>query len=105
MAEGGRLARAKLQSISSNGGLLRLQHQLSAGDLVEIAFHARSGAIHGIAEMLHPTLQLRRACLQPFRFIALPDDDHRNLHRALHSALSHGPENPVSQPAQASSLF
>src|SRR5208337_2946397 len=55
MAEGGLRERAKLQSISINGGLLQLQHELSTGDFVEIAFHTRSGAIHGMAEMLHPT--------------------------------------------------
>ncbi len=77
LAEGGQRARAKLQSISVNGGLLQLQQELSAGDFVEIAFHTRSGAIHGMAEMLHPTRKFQSACLQPFRFIALGDDDHR----------------------------
>jgi hypothetical protein len=71
MAEGGQRARAKLQSISINGGLLQLQHELSTGDFVEIAFHTRSGAICGMAEMLNPTRKFQSACLQPFRFIAL----------------------------------
>ena len=87
MAEGGQRARAKLQSISINGGLLQLQHELSTGDFVEIAFHTRSGAICGMAEMLHPTRKYQSACLQPFRFIALGDDDHRKLRMALDSAL------------------
>ena len=60
MAEGGQRARAKLQSISINGGLLQLQQQLSTGDFVEIAFHTRSGAIHGMAEMLQPTRKFRK---------------------------------------------
>jgi hypothetical protein len=86
-AQGGQRARAKLQSISFNGGLLELQHELSAGDFVEIAFHSRSGPIYGMAEMLHPTCKFQTACLQPFRFIALADDDHRKLRMALDSAL------------------
>jgi len=98
MAEGGQRARAKLQSISVNGGLLHLQQELSAGDFVEIAFHTRSGTIHGMAEMLQPMLQLRRACLQPFRFIALADGDHRKLRMALDSALDRNFQDPASEP-------
>jgi hypothetical protein len=95
--EGGQRARAKLQSISVNGGLLLLQQELSPGDFVEIAFHTRSGAIHGMAEMLSPTGRLKTACLQPFRFIALADDDHRKLRRALESALDRSFLDPVSE--------
>jgi hypothetical protein len=100
MAEGGQRARAKLQSISINGGLLQLQRELSTGDFVEIAFHTRSGAIHGMAEMLHPTRKLQSACLQPFRFIALGDDDHRKLRMALDSALDRSFLDPVSERLQ-----
>jgi len=85
-SEGGERARAKLQSLSITGGLLQLQQQLSAGDFVEIAFHTRSGPVHGMAEMLQPVRKFQTACLQPFRFIALGDDDHRKLRMALDSA-------------------
>lgn len=97
MAEGGLRARAKLQSISINGGLLQLQRELSVGDFVEIAFHTRSGAVHGMAEMLHPTRKFQSACFQPFRFIALADDDHRKLRMALDSALDRSFLDPVSE--------
>jgi hypothetical protein len=105
LAEGGQRARAKLQSISVNGGLLQLRQELSAGDFVEIAFHTRSGAIHGMAEMLHPTRKLQSACLQPFRFIALADDDHRKLRMALDSALDRSLLDPVSAQLQTPSGF
>ena len=82
-AESGERARAKLQSLSINGGLLQLPIAMSAGDFIEIAFHTRSGPIHGMAEMLPPTRKYQSACLQPFRFIALGDDDHRTLRMAL----------------------
>jgi hypothetical protein len=101
MAESGQRARAKLQSISVNGGLLQLPQELSAGDFVEIAFHTRSGPIHGMAEMLHPTRMLRSACLQPFRFIALADDDHRKLRMALESALDRSLRDQVSEQLHA----
>ncbi|MGP0099054.1 MAG: PilZ domain-containing protein [Terriglobales bacterium] len=104
-AEGGQSARAKLQSISVNGGLLQLQRELSAGDFVEIAFHTRSGPIHGMAEMLRPTRKYESACLQPFRFIALADDDHRKLRMALDSALDRVVLDPVSERAQSPPRF
>jgi len=97
MAEGGQRARAKLQTISITGGLLQLQHELATGDFVEIAFHTRSGAIRGMAEMLHPTRKYQSACLQPFRFIALGDDDHRKLRMALDSALDRRFLDPASE--------
>jgi hypothetical protein len=100
LAEDGRRARAKLQSISINGGLLQLQQQLSTGDFVEIAFHTRSGAIHGMAEMLQPTSGLDNAHLQPFRFIALADDDHRKLRRALDTAVDRSFLDPFSEQLQ-----
>ena len=100
MAEGGQRARAKIHSISVNGGLPQLQHELSIGDFVEIAFHTRAGAIHGMAEMLQPTRKFQSACLQPFRFIALADDDHRKLRMALDSALDRSFLDPVSEQLQ-----
>jgi hypothetical protein len=100
MAEGGQRARAKLQSISITGGLLQLQCELSTGDFVEIAFHTRSGAIHGMAEMLHPTHKIQSACLQPFRFIALGDEDHRKLRMALDSALDRSFLDQVAEHVQ-----
>lgn len=95
-AESGERARAKLQSISITGGLLQLPQQLSTGDFVEIAFHTRSGPVHGMAEMLQPVRKFQSPCLQPFRFIALGDDDHRKLRMALDTALDRSFLDPVS---------
>jgi hypothetical protein len=103
--DGGQRARAKLQSISTNGGLLELQQKLSTGDFVEIAFHTRTGAIHGMAEMLHPTRKLKSAFLQPFRFIALADDDHHKLRTALDSALDDTFIKQVYEPLKTTPKF
>jgi len=105
MAEDGQRERAKLQSISVNGGLLQLPHELSPGDFVEIGFYTRSGAVHGMAEMLSPTRKFQSACLQPFRFVALADDDHRKLRMALDSALDRSFLDPVSEQLQSRSGF
>jgi len=86
-AQGGQRSRAKLQSLSITGGLLQVPQELLTGDFVEIAFHTRSGPIHAMAEILQPTRKYQSACMQPFRFVALGDDDHRKLRMALDSAL------------------
>jgi hypothetical protein len=100
MADGGQRASAKLQSISVTGGLLQLQHELSAGDFVEIAFHTPAGAIHGMAEMLPPARKFQSACFQAFRFIALGDEDHSRLRMALEAALDRGLLGPASEQTQ-----
>jgi hypothetical protein len=81
----GQRSRAKLYSISVTGGLLKLAKPLSHGDFVEIGFQTKVGAVIGMAEMLSPTRRATDGSLQPFRFIALGDDDHRNLRMALQS--------------------
>jgi hypothetical protein len=105
MAEGGHRARAKLQSISVTGGLLHLVRQLTAGEFVEIAFQTRAGAICGMAEMLQPFNVQQKACMQPFRFIALEDEDHRKLCMALDSAMDHTFRELISDQPQAPPSF
>ncbi|HYL15224.1 MAG TPA: hypothetical protein VEV41_19455 [Terriglobales bacterium] len=83
----GQRTKAKLQTISTTGGLLHLARALEQGDFVEVAFQTKSGPVHGMAEMLSPTRKLIEGYLQPFRFIALGDDDHRKLRIALDSVL------------------
>jgi hypothetical protein len=76
--EDGQRAKGKLQTISVTGGLLRIAKALHQGEFVEIAFQTDSGPVHGMAEMLNAT-RATDGVLQPFRFIALGDDDHRAL--------------------------
>jgi hypothetical protein len=85
MLEDGKRARGKLQTISVTGGLLRLAQSLSQGDFVEVAFQTQSGPIQGMAEMLHPMRSANEGVLQPFRFIALGDNDHRTLRMVVDS--------------------
>lgn len=79
MLEDGQRAKGKLQTISITGGLLRMAKALEQGDFVEVAFQTQSGPVRGMAEMLSPMRTAMDGALQPFRFIALGDDDHRNL--------------------------
>src|SRR5215475_14764453 len=81
--EDGRRTKAQLQTISATGGLLQLPHSLGNGDFVEVAFQTQSGPVHGMAEVLSPTKKLADSVLQPFRFVAIEDDDHRRLRTSL----------------------
>jgi len=77
--EDGQRAKAKIQTISVNGGLLQLAQALEEGDFVEVAFQTTSGPVHGMAEMLHPRQISANSILQAFRFVALDDEDHSTL--------------------------
>jgi hypothetical protein len=80
--EDGRRTKAKLQTISVTGGLLQMSASLGQGDLVEVAFQTQAGPVHGMAEVLSP-MKMAHGVLQPFRFVALEDDDHRRLRTSL----------------------
>ena len=81
--EDGRRTKAKLQSISVTGGLLQLPESLGQGEFVEVAFQTQAGPVHGMAEVLRPMRSLPSGVLQPFRFVAIEDDDHRRLRTSL----------------------
>jgi transposase len=81
--EDGRRTKAKLQTISATGGLLRMAHSLAQGDFVEVAFQTQAGPVHGMAEVLSPTRKMSDGVLQAFRFVAIEDDDHRRLRTSL----------------------
>jgi hypothetical protein len=81
--EDGRRTKAKLQTISVTGGLLRMSHSLGQGDFVEVAFQTQAGPVHAMAEVLSPMRKTPEGVLQPFRFVAIEDDDHRRLRTSL----------------------
>jgi len=81
--EDGRRTKAKPQTISVTGGLLRVAQSLGQGDFVEVAFQTQAGPVHGMAEVLSPMRKTTDGVLQPFRFVALEDDDHRRLRTSL----------------------
>ncbi|HXY51965.1 MAG TPA: hypothetical protein VEI01_21135 [Terriglobales bacterium] len=81
----GQRSRGKLYSVSVTGGLLKVAKALAEGDFVEIGFQTKVGTVIGMAEMLSPLRTATDGVLQAFRFIALGDDDHRNLRMAVQS--------------------
>jgi hypothetical protein len=83
----GRKTKAKLQSISETGGMLRLARALEQGNLVEVAIQTEAGAVQGMAEMLSPSRTVADGVLQPFRFVALEDEAHRALRSVMDARL------------------
>jgi hypothetical protein len=73
--------RAKLQMLSTRGGVLT--KPLEPGDFVDVTFQTSQGPVRGMAEILQPTRKSTSGCLQPFRFVALDDEDHARLRRAM----------------------
>ena len=69
--EDGQRAKAKLQTVSVTGGLLRLARSLTQGDFVEVAFQTQSGPVRGMAEMLTPVSWNQQA----FRFVTPAHED------------------------------
>jgi hypothetical protein len=75
--------RAKLHELSATGGLLILSKAIEQGAFVEVAFQTSQG----MAELLSPRRESTSGCLQPFRFVALDDQDHSRLRMAMESLL------------------
>ena len=60
-----------------------MAHSLGQGDFVEVAFQTQAGPVHGMAEILSPMRKTNDCVLQPFRFVAIEDEDHRRLRTSL----------------------
>ena len=86
-SEDGQSVRAQLHEFSATGGLLILSQAFEQGEFVELAFQTSQGKIHGLAEVLAARRELTSGCLQPFRFVALEDEDRTRLGMALDSLL------------------
>ncbi len=73
----------RLQVVSVTGGLLGLSRPLRPDSTVKLMFLVPKGSVLGVAKMLSPVT----LGLQPFRFVALRDDDHWRLRAAIQSSL------------------
>src|SRR5271165_4988064 len=84
--DNGQRTKGKLHTVSTTGGVLQLASALAQGDFVEIAFQTQAGMVQGLAEMLNPRQTGQDGVLQPFRFIALGDDDNRARRMTVYAA-------------------
>jgi hypothetical protein len=80
----GKRAQGELQVVSLTGGLLYLKKPLDRGSRVKLMFLTHSGPVLGAAEMLVPVSWDQ----QPFRFVALQEDDQRRLRSAIQSSVT-----------------
>ncbi len=80
--DGGR-TQGQLEVISLTGGLLSLSKPAVRGSHAQLMFVTDSGPVLGEAEMLSPVSW----SLQPFRFVALEEDDQCRLRTAIYLSL------------------
>ena len=100
LLENGRQVRARMNQLSVNGGLLSLERPLDEGIKVTVLFHLGSTSTRTRAEMLFP-MWATKGCLQPFRFLELPEDGRDKLTGELTALVKAGaPEEEEEDPAR-----
>ena len=89
LLENGRQIRGRMSQLSVNGGLVSLEHPLDEAIRVTILFHLGKTSIRCRAQMMFP-MWATQGCLQPFRFLDLPDDGRASLGKELESLVQAG---------------
>jgi hypothetical protein len=89
LLENGRQIRGRMNQLSVNGGLLSLENPLDEAIRVTVLFHLGRTSIRCRARMMFP-MWATQGCLQPFRFVDLPDLDRESLGRELDSLVRAG---------------
>src|SRR5208282_6680513 len=82
LLENGRQIRGRMNQLSVNGGLASLEHPLDEGIRVSLLFHLGCTSVRCRAQMLFP-MWATQGCMQPFRFLELPETSHASLNREL----------------------
>ncbi len=81
-----RLVRAAIHQLSTTGGVIHLEKPLDEKLEVEVIFHVREATIRNKAQMLFP-MWATQGWMQPFRFVALPEESRETLDSKLKSFL------------------
>ena len=89
LLENGRQLRGRMNQLSVNGGLISLGHPLDEGIRVTVLFHLGITSIRCRAQMLFP-MWATQGCLQPFRFLELPEANRASLNRELETLVRAG---------------
>ncbi|MFY9845856.1 MAG: PilZ domain-containing protein [Terriglobales bacterium] len=82
LLENGRQIRGRMSQLSVNGGLVSVEHPLDEGIRVTVLFHLGDTSVRCRAQMLFP-MWATNGCLQPFRFLELPEASRSRLNREL----------------------
>ena len=80
--EDGHRTQGQLEVISLTGGLLCLPKPVDPDSQVKLMFLTPAGSVLGTAEILRPV----SGSQQPFRFVALDEDDRHRLQTSIHSS-------------------
>jgi len=96
LLENGRQIRSRLSQLSSNGGLLSLEHPLDESIRVTVVFHVGVTSIRCRAQMLFP-MWATQGCLQPCRFLDLTDESRSNLQRELEDLVRTGAQEEAEE--------
>lgn len=89
LLENGRQIRARMSQLSLNGGLVSLDHPLDEGIRVTVLFHLGCTSVRCRARMMFP-MWATKGCLQPLRFVDLPEESRASLTRELEKMVRAG---------------
>ncbi len=89
LLENGREIRARLHSLSVNGAMVSLEHPLDEGIGVTVLFHIGCTSVRCQATTMFP-MWATKGCLQPFRFLELPEAIRISLGRELEMMIRAG---------------
>jgi len=102
LLENGRQIRGRMNQLSVNGGLLSVEHPLDEGIRVTVLFHVGATSIRCGARMLFP-MWATKGCLQPFRFVELPEASRAELSGELADLVRSGAsqEEEAEEPSKS----
>ncbi len=89
LLENGRQIRGRMNQLSVNGGLVSLEAPLDESIRVTVLFHLGDTSVRCRVQMLFP-MWATQGCLQPFRFLELPEPTRNSLKRELETRVRAG---------------
>jgi hypothetical protein len=95
LLENGRQIRSRMSQLSVNGGLISLEKPLDEGIRVTVLFHL-GFSVRCRAQMLFP-MWATKGCLQPFRFLDLPEAIREGLARELDMLVQSGASEEMEE--------
>ena len=95
--ENGRQIHGRMSQLSVNGGLVSLERPLDEGIRVTVVFHLGCTSIRCRSHMLFP-MWATQGCLQPFRFLELPEASRASLNRELEALVRAGASQEEEEP-------
>lgn len=97
--ENGRQIRGRMSQLSINGGLVSLEQPVDEGIRVTVLFHLGLTSIRCRAQMLFP-MWATQGCLQPFRYLDLPEASRASLNGELESLVRAGAQQVEEEEAE-----